>query len=786
MNPNASHDGRNATTIGDASLESMAAAPPAPPPPNIAILQSLQAQVDSLQESNFDLQATMATMQAEQEYTYLQKEKQWQEHLSKLQCQLRLEQQTIQRLLQQQQQQQNQPQPQNGNPKRARVLGASSAASLHAFQKRLPARASIGAMDEDDPAGNHAGVFTSPGPPPEISLQRPSRQSIETATTAETTPCSPPMTSPGVAGEFAIPATDTPATGVSGATWLARQLLHDNVVVMDVDSSSSSTVSEVEAIRHVLIWIATTTTAAWTEAQLVEFLLQQPPSLSIQYFWQRALTLSRAGRRGILQAMALLEQDAEAIPKPSKASRIRRLNPDGTAGPELQDTRQMQRRQIWYQPGKIYPLQQEQVESSAVMAVDVVQDWINHRLETYNAKHLQLLVMVLEDCPLNSTKIWWTTVFSGVALELLPLHAKYTTTATTATTTKRHHKHKKASSSPRGTVVGGHHHHHRHRSKHHGRPSSGSNHSVGTDLEGPGGSFQRRLRFTHSHHDTNDSTHSNNDDLLLACLTLLERLVAATKLDFLKEQWYFWDTTSDNGVTTITPTPRQPYMFESPDKATEESALFWIGIVLDILEGVNQSYFLERGDHNANSGPKSLEWLPIWYPQVIALLMTIGRTTWGMTALCTRLPDSNGGECLPNALEVGIMHLFYLSCMDDNADDENTEDSLWQENLSSLHRQQQRRVAMDAWVRLWQQVLLFVQGQHTNENYDEASPIQNAPKTIISFRSLVLDLQDYYTSACTRILSDPDMKPEIHAMVRQQLEELALDEEEHDDWKETE
>jgi hypothetical protein len=54
---------------------------------------------------------------------------------------------------------------------------------------------------------------------------------------------------------------------------------------------------------------------------------------------------------------------------------------------------------------------------------------------------------------------------------------------------------------------------------------------------------------------------------------------------------------------------------------------------------------------------------------------------------------------------------------------------------------------------------------------------------MVSFRSLSLDLQDYYTSAYAMLVSSDATRPEIKAMIRLQLEELSLDEEEHEELK---
>ena len=74
--------------------------------------------------------------------------------------------------------------------------------------------------------------------------------------------------------------------------------------------------------------------------------------------------------------------------------------------------------------------------------------------------------------------------------------------------------------------------------------------------------------------------------------------------------------------------------------------------------------------------------------------------------------------------------------------------------------------SVEAWVRFWHQVLLFAQ---STEN--------------ISFRALVLDLQDWFTSTCATLLASEEVSREIKAMVRWQLDELMMDEEDVEESK---
>jgi hypothetical protein len=82
--------------------------------------------------------------------------------------------------------------------------------------------------------------------------------------------------------------------------------------------------------------------------------------------------------------------------------------------------------------------------------------------------------------------------------------------------------------------------------------------------------------------------------------------------------------------------------------------------------------------------------------------------------------------------------------------------------------EQQKQHAMEEWIRLLHQVLLFV---HCRA---QQSQPQEPPSSTIAFRSLLLEYQDGYTSACARLLTHPNTLPEIQSMIRLQLEELSM------------
>jgi hypothetical protein len=83
-------------------------------------------------------------------------------------------------------------------------------------------------------------------------------------------------------------------------------------------------------------------------------------------------------------------------------------------------------------------------------------------------------------------------------------------------------------------------------------------------------------------------------------------------------------------------------------------------------------------------------------------------------------------------------------------------------------------MAIEGWIRLWHQVLLVIQQQQQPEKQTVA----------LSFRSLLLEHQNWYTSACAMLLANNETRREIQFMIRLQLEELSMDEEEHEELKE--
>jgi hypothetical protein len=183
-----------------------------------------------------------------------------------------------------------------------------------------------------------------------------------------------------------------------------------------------------------------------------------------------------------------------------------------------------------------------------------------------------------------------------------------------------------------------------------------------------------------------------------------------------------------------------------------------------------------------DDGPSMI--LPQWYSAAIAVLSQVGRTQEGMRVLRSRtMDDAEKSDWMGNTLDVSIRQLHALALhLDDirtrhgsilrlgdctcGSEEQikegypNRDDPLWggDPETANLLR------SVEAWVRLWHQILLFVQSRDG-----------------ISFRTLVLDLQDWFTSSCTTLLASEEVRREIKAMIRWQLDELMMDEEDYEE-----
>ena len=571
-----------------------------------------------------------------------------------------------------------------------------------------------------------------------------------------------------------------------GAPWLARQLLLYPPPPDSTDGAASATV------HRLLVQLATqphhhdpprttTPTPTWSECQLVEYLFQRQkhqtqPSASASSsswqtallpYWEHALLWSSQARQGILNAMKEMErneQDQQLLQQQQMDNVTTNTEGISLRTPtSAQETKQQQQQQSRRRVPRIHRLNSDGSKGSALtkqeqsprlqllqgvrMSPETVHNWVGNSLDINNPRHLHLLALVLEDCPPHSTSLWWNVLLPGVTKQIVHLHAQFTTpkeeilkdvvpsfaTASTRKMTMSHSSHRASS------VM----------------MTRRRNYSWVEQGDIKRWRFQCPvLRETRMDDETRDI-------LLLATMTLMERLVACTRLDIL-DTWYK-PATDDGGLVGV---PKQPYLLmEDPGDAADESAHLWIGLLLDIVESLECFRSLQKR-----------VMLPGWYVQLVSLFSTIGRTTFeGMKILRSRLPDSTGNEVRPNVIDTAVIQLFQLSLMD--SEDETG-------YLDTAH--EERLFVMGYWLRLLQLVLAFAQSTSataTTSTTTTTTTATTATAETISFRSLVVDTHDYYTSACTRIMTDAFVDSDTVALIRSQLEELAMDQEEYDDLK---
>ena len=238
----------------------------------------------------------------------------------------------------------------------------------------------------------------------------------------------------------------------------------------------------------------------------------------------------------------------------------------------------------------------------------------------------------------------------------------------------------------------------------------------------------------------------DEDCLLGLCLSVVERLLHVTKTNPVLKEWFDGDDDTEMQDSTS----------QTPPKG---QGLVVVSMVLDLLEEVTSSI--------RQTPSSELHELPSWYLDAVAFLHAVGSTKPGMKVLRTRMVIEEMGVMLPNALDVAVQQWHMLSLLENNVAPELA--------IGKPPRKSTVDMAMESWIRLWHQVLLFVHEQDpTNDK---------ANSTFISFRSLLEDHQDEYTSACARVLTNQNSSREIQCMIRLQLEELSMDEEEHEEMK---
>eukprot|EP00531_Pseudo-nitzschia_arenysensis_P000452 CAMPEP_0116119670 /NCGR_PEP_ID=MMETSP0329-20121206/2767_1 /TAXON_ID=697910 /ORGANISM="Pseudo-nitzschia arenysensis, Strain B593" /LENGTH=1041 /DNA_ID=CAMNT_0003613391 /DNA_START=290 /DNA_END=3415 /DNA_ORIENTATION=- len=193
----------------------------------------------------------------------------------------------------------------------------------------------------------------------------------------------------------------------------------------------------------------------------------------------------------------------------------------------------------------------------------------------------------------------------------------------------------------------------------------------------------------------------------------------------------------------------------------------------DSNERTQQFFDENRSDTKAKS---SSGILPHWYDATVAFLTQVGKTREGMEILRSRvLDDFEKGDYMGNAFDVTIRHMHNLTLHLDDARTRHGSILRFEKSIGGEYCQNDLLWcgdqfvvvllrSVEAWVRFWQQVVLFIQSTD-----------------IVSFRALVLDLQDWYTSTCATLLALEEIRDEIKVMIRWQLEELMLDEEDYED-----
>jgi hypothetical protein len=158
-----------------------------------------------------------------------------------------------------------------------------------------------------------------------------------------------------------------------------------------------------------------------------------------------------------------------------------------------------------------------------------------------------------------------------------------------------------------------------------------------------------------------------------------------------------------------------------------------------------------------------------YYLESIQWLQRVAKSPQGMLLLRTRIPPfsvEHGCDFMPNALDVAVTHMHKLVVTEDYV----------------LHKKDMLLVqnCIEAWIRFLHQVLFYCQ-----------RPLATPSSPVVTFRSLLLDVQDLFTSACGLLLTNPlentpiSIREECKKMIRLQLEELSLDEEEHEELKQT-
>eukprot|EP00980_Cylindrotheca_fusiformis_P001046 scaffold288_cov97-Cylindrotheca_fusiformis.AAC.4 len=717
-------------------------------------LKALRQELMAQSEANFELNATIATMQAEMTHTIQTSEQKHKQEASKLNHLLRLEQLKSQQLEQQQQYQ-------------------------YQYQRKKQ-RASMDSVFSKRPLGG-----SIPPPPP-----------ITTTVTTNPTPANDLLSTESPVSPTPPPITTTTTTTTTfknqqeATRRLAQQLLQTTT---DTSSQQQQYPNQIRQVLMDIIAIrknhSSSSLFVWNEIQLVEYLLRETKQQGALEFCTIALQQCRPARMAIQKAITTTTTTTETTtfsappttsqPETTTTTRIssNRIRPmqsplnnneneasSFSSSQEIATTRQMVLTALqdpWWNDDddddSVLPLSLGNLDATTTTTTTIpsplVKDWVrrlifidNDSTNTATTMNrvvgLQALHVLLTEQSYytdHSQTEWWNLCHSSLEQVLEQIHSRQfqkTTISTSnhnnqTTSTELHHSSRMAKPTTKISPL-------------------------------------RRLQVV-----TNENYNNNNDDddndetiheILARSLSIFAKLIQITQIPLL-EKWY-----SSND--------------EEGHDGHGGSRM--VSLVLDLLEA--HSHAAGGGssstDEKKQPAPRTIIQRPDmegWYLDAIRFLSVVGSTHAGMVILRTRtrpavptdasssMTNSGDGVWMGNALDVAIRQLFTL-VMDQE------EQSIAEQETDG---DRIRTLAIEGWVRLWHQVLLFVQQQQQQQQPDKQPPAVD-----ISFRSLVLEHQNWYTSACAMLLTNDSTRPEIQSMIRLQLEELSMDEEEYEELKE--
>ena len=578
----------------------------------------------------------------------------------------------------------------------------------------------------------------------------------------------------------------------------------------------------------------------WSEGKLLEWLVVTFSSESSDRYWSMLLLQSSEARKYVAMNVcwnwvpelegSKIEQQPQHITilHPRKAinrhrrSRIRPLTPEGdiqSQATNLSEWQKQARQSLhnpWWTPKDIVtPNVHAFSSTNCTKSVSLTQKasslafrkWVTSLSASWNPRHLHTLrVLLAEEAGRKEFAVgssdhdsgaWWSLCYSSVANTLQRI------ILTKLSRSKR--KRGKGGfiitkpTSSRSNLT---------------QRSNASSNGKNRNRRNRIGRFEERLeRLTEGKGISDVHCVEEEDKILSYALCVWMGLMQVASQEQL-ERWY-----EDRTGLDIAKHNTKERQFESSEQPC--GGLFMVSILLDLLDELQFDQWgskadamslsqilstgvivdqrkLERGIKRESNGSNRAikekldgfdknDWdiskqsshiLPHWYNTLIATLTQIGKTRGGMKILRSRVKDyPEKTDWMGNALDVSLRHLHTLSLHLDNVrtrhgsivrfDVNNTGDSDISDRdvfcsgdplMVSLLR------SVEAWVRFWHQILLFAQSA---EN--------------ISFRALVLDLQDWFTSACATLLASEEVNQEIKAMIRWQLDELMMDEEDYEE-----